>query len=96
MTLGRESKTGLIETKQTGLIQRVIEAIGLDDDMVKGKFTPSEERPLVKDADGELPSEMFSYSRIFGMLIYLSGHTRPAIAFAVGCCARYSFSTKRY
>ena len=92
----RESHKRLLEMKQTGSIKRVIETVGLDDDMVKGNFTPSEQRPLVKDADGELPSEMFSYSRIFGMLIYLSGHTRPAIAFAVGCCARYSFSTKRY
>ena len=38
--------------KQTGFIQRVIEAVGLDDVMVKVKVTPSDQRTLVKDADG--------------------------------------------
>jgi hypothetical protein len=28
--------------KQTGLIQKIIEAVGLDDGMVKGKYTPAE------------------------------------------------------
>ena len=42
MTLEQERKTELIDMKQTGLIQRVLEAVGLDDGMVKGKFTPSE------------------------------------------------------
>ena len=39
--------------KQTGLIQIVIEALGLDNTIVEGKFTPSEQRHLVKDSDGE-------------------------------------------
>ncbi len=28
------------------------------------------------------------------MLLYLSGHTRPAITFAINCCARYMFCPK--
>ena len=40
MTSEREIKTGLIEMKQTGLIQRVVEGVGLDDGVVKGEFTP--------------------------------------------------------
>ena len=46
--------------KQTGLIQRVIEAVGLDDGMVKGEFKPSEKRNLLKNSDGEPPSGIFS------------------------------------
>ena len=95
VTLGRDNKSGLLEMKQTGLIQRIIEAVGLDDGMVTGKSTPSEQRPLVKDADGKPPSGMFSYSSVVGMLLYLSGHTHPDIAFAVNCCARYMFCPKR-
>ena len=69
--------------KQTGLIQCVIEALGLDDGTMKGKFIPSEQRPLVKDAYGEPSSGMFIYSSIVGIILYLSGHTCPYIAFAV-------------
>ena len=56
VTLGQQSKTGVIYMKQSGLIQRVIEAVALDDGMVKGKFTPSYQRNLVKDANFEPPS----------------------------------------
>ena len=86
MTLELEINTGLLEMKQTGLIHRVIEAVGLDNGMMKGDFTPSEQRPLVKDSDGEPPIGVFSYSSVFGMLIYLSCHTRPIIAFTFNCC----------
>ena len=41
MTLEREINIGLIEMKQTGLIQRVIEAVGLDNGMVEGEFRHS-------------------------------------------------------
>jgi hypothetical protein len=90
VTLG-DASTGLLEMKQTGLIKRVIEALGLDDGYTKGKRTPAKTKPLVKDADGELAHEGFSYSSIVGMLLYLSGHTRPDIAYAVNCCARHMF-----
>ena len=53
--LERDSGTGLPEMKQTGLIKRIIKALELDDG-AKGMFTPSESKPLVKNADGELAS----------------------------------------
>ena len=61
---------------------------------MKGKHTPSESKPLIKDLDGEPASGAFSYSSVVGMLLYLSGHTRPDIAFSVNCCARYMFSPR--
>jgi hypothetical protein len=94
VTLDRDLSTGLLEMKQTGLIKRVIEALGLDDGYAKGKPTPAKTKPLVKDAYGEEVHGGFSYSSIVGMLLYLSGHSRPDIAYAVNCCARYMFCPK--
>jgi hypothetical protein len=90
-----DQTTGLMELKQTGLIDRVIETLGLDIGTTSGKFTPAEAKPLVKDSDGEPALGDFSYSSVVGMLLYLAGHTRPDIAYAVNCCARYMFCPKR-
>ncbi len=94
VTLEQGPETGLLETKQTGLIKRVIKAHGLDDGLVKGKYTPSESKPLVKDLNDEAASGAFSYSSVVGMLLNLSGHTCPDITFAINCCARYMFCPK--
>ena len=87
--------TGLMELKQTGLIDRVIETLGLDISTTSGKFTPAEAKPLVKDANGEPALADFSYSKVVGMLLYLPGHTRHGIVYALNCCARYMFCPKR-
>ncbi len=89
-----DGPSGLLGMKQTGLIKRVIEALGLDDGYAKGKHTPAESKPLVKVADGEGAHGGFRYSSIVGMLLYLSGHTQPNFASAVNCCTRYIFCPK--
>ncbi len=75
VTLDRNASTGLLEMKQSGLIKQVIEALGLDDGYSKGKHTPSEAKPLVKDPDGEEAHGGFSYISIVRTLLYLSAHT---------------------
>jgi hypothetical protein len=67
----RDSNTGLLEMKQTGLIERVAEALGLDDGYAGGKHTPAETKSLVKDEDGVAAAKGFSYSSVVGMLLYL-------------------------
>ena len=94
VTLGCDEATGLMEMKQVGLIYRVIKTLVLDNGMEKNKYTPFESSSLVKDADGPTACDSFSYSSVVGMLLYLSGHTRPDISYAVNCCARYMFCTK--
>jgi len=84
-----------MELTQTGLIDRIITNLGLDDKTEYGKFTPAESKPLVKDADGDDRIEDFSYAAVVGQLLYLSGHTRPDIQYAVNQCARYMFCPKR-
>ncbi len=87
VTLEWDPETGLLEMKQTGLIKQVIKALGLDNGLVKGKYTPPESKPLVKNLNSEAASWAFSYSSVVGMLLYLSVHTHPDITFAVNCCA---------
>ena len=91
---GSEKATGLMEMKQAGLINCVLETLGLDDGMSKKKITPSESSPLMKDAYGPAACHSFSYSSLVGMLPYLSGHTRTNIEYAVNCCSRYMFCPK--
>ena len=50
---------------------------------------------LLEDADEDHALEDFSYSRVVGMLLYFARHTKPDIAYAVNCSARYIFCPKR-
>jgi hypothetical protein len=75
-------------------LARILDALGLDSKMVTNKYTPAEAKPLTRNEDGEGPQGSFSYASVVGMLLYLSGHTRPDIAYAVNCCARYMFSPR--
>ena len=47
VTLDCDETTRLTEMMQVGLIDRVIETLGLEDGMAKGKFTPPESTPKV-------------------------------------------------
>ena len=70
--------------KKTGLIQLVLEAVGLDDGMVKGKFTPSEQRPLVKYADVQVGCSaivaLLAYFSIFQVILI---HIQPFLSIPV-------------
>ena len=84
----------LLEMKQPGLIDCLFNALGLDDVMAKGKYTPAEYVPLVNIQDGVPINRILNYSSIVGILIYLSGNIRTEIDFAVNFCAIYMFCSK--
>jgi len=86
-------KDGRITLTQLGLTDRIIRALNLGDS--HGKETPAEFGTLPKDLDGEPMNGTFSYPSVIGMLLYLSGHSRPDIAFAVSQCARFTHSPTR-
>jgi hypothetical protein len=77
------SATGHIHMTQEGLIKRIIEGLGLDMDKTNAKGTPAERKPLVRDENGEPQQDTFNYASAVGMLLHLSGHTRPDLAYIV-------------
>ena len=87
-----ESKTvdGAVELLQTGLIDRILAALNLDDDDVVIRTEPASSTPLTKDESGPPRKEHWSYASIIGMLLYLSSNSRPDITYAVNSCARFT------
>lgn len=83
---------GSIELLQTGLIDRVISALGLEE--ANAKAIPAEHNPLVSDDDGEEQNEHFNYASVVGMLMYLTGSSQPELAFSVHQCARFTHNPK--
>ena len=81
-----------VHLTQSGLTKRIIAALGLEDKHSTSCTTPAEIGPLPKDEDGEPASGMINYASVVGMLLYLCGHSRPDISFAVHQCARYTFA----
>ena len=73
---------------QTGLIERIISALELENS--NGKRTPAEFDTLPANKEGKQCNENFNYSSVVGMLSYLSNHTQPSIEFLVHQCGRYS------
>ena len=58
--------------KQTGLTDRIVEALGVDSKLAMPKWTPAEATPLTCDKEGEPPQGSFSYASMVGMV---SGHS---------------------
>merc|ERR1712086_1250452 len=90
-----KTSTGSMMMTQEGLIGRIIEAMGLDLEHSTPKLTPCNKAPMVKDVDGYPCSESFAYASIIGMLLYLSGHSRPDISYSVSQVARFTFCPRR-
>jgi len=74
-------KGDTIELLQTGLINKIMAATGMKD--CNPKSTPADPKPLGKEKTGKLLAQEWGYASVVGMLLYLSGNSRPDIAFAV-------------
>ncbi|CAJ1961247.1 unnamed protein product [Cylindrotheca closterium] len=87
----RNEETGAITLTQKGLIKRIVDALGVQ----KTSPTPAHVDPLAIDAEGDLPDGLYNYASVVGMLLYLSGHSRPDICFAVSQVARFIHGNRR-
>ena len=78
------------ELIQIGFIDRILKALNLNDDDVTTRLEPAGKEPLGKDEHGpERKEESWSYPSLVGMLLYLSGNSRPDTAFAENQAARF-------
>ena len=93
--LGIQYKTlenGDVKLTQHGLIEKVMEATGLQE--CKPNQVPASSQ-LAKDPEGPTMRETWSYPSIIGMLLYLSKNTRPDIIFAVSQVAQFTHDRKQ-
>jgi hypothetical protein len=88
----RDSKTGKVTLTQRGLIDRIIEALDIED--LPPVDTPSDQY-LGKDPLGDPANCTFNYASVIGMIWYLYGHSRPDLGFACSQAARFSFAPRR-
>ena len=89
-----DSIEGALELLQTGLIDRILAALDLDNDLVNIRSEPASTKPLGKDELGPGRKEHWSYPSVVGMMLYLASNSRPDIAFAVNQCARFNHCAK--
>ena len=86
------NEDGTILLTQTGLIQRILDAMGLEN--CNSTRIPAQQAALPLDKEGENLTEPYNYASIVGMMRYLTGNIRPDITFAVHQCARHCHHPK--
>ena len=90
--VSRDAKNGRVTLTQKGLIDRIIEALHIED--LDGLDIPATD-VLGKDEFGDPAHGDFNYASVIGMLWYLYGHSRPDIGFSVSQAARFAWNPKR-
>jgi hypothetical protein len=91
--LMNREENGSIELNQSGLIDRILRVMGLEDSHERS--TPADKKGLGKHEESDPCSEPWSYASIVGMMMYLASNSRPDIAFAVHQCARFTHCARR-
>jgi Reverse transcriptase (RNA-dependent DNA polymerase) len=89
----RDATSKRFTLTQTGLTNRIIAALGLQD--ANPNWMPTTQDTLCSDKDGPPFKESWIYRSVVGMLLYLSNNSHPDIAFAVNQCACFSHSPKQ-
>ena len=84
---------GSVHMTQSGLIKKIIKATGMEN--CNPNKTPAQKANLGKNEDDKPMADDFHYRSVVGMLLYLSGNTRPDITFAVSQVARFTHERKK-
>ena len=88
----RDTKSGTITLVQEGLAKKIVEA--LDIAHLDPVTTPAD-GVLTSDPDGDPPDAVFNYKSVCGMMLYLTGHSRPDCSMATSQVCRFTHNTKR-
>ena len=86
-------ENGSIKCTQKGLIQKTLEAAGMEN--CNPNSVPAAQAALGADKDGPPMEDHWNYRGICGMLLYLSTNTRPDITFAVSQVCRFGQEPKK-
>jgi hypothetical protein len=89
----KDNETGTLTLTQKGLINKIIEATGMEN--CNPNWVPAAKEGLGIDPDGEPMEEAWNMKSIVGMLLYLSTNSRPDIAYAVSQIGRFTHSPKK-
>ena len=93
INITRDEQNNSLTMTQIGLIERILSVMSMED--CNHKYNTADKDPLCKNIDGGPCCEGWDYSSIVGILLYLTGSTRPDISYAVHQCTRFSHSPKR-
>jgi hypothetical protein len=88
----QEQDDGTLLLTQSGLVERVLEAMDLED--ANPKDTPASEA-LGSNKDSPTFDGKYNYRSVIGMIMYLTSSTRPDCAFAIHQCARFSHDPRQ-
>ena len=72
-----------INFTQTVLIEQNFQALGIEEKKFKSVYTQSKYGVMPRDLKVDIFLEELSYARIVGIIIYMTVHSRPDIAFVV-------------
>jgi Reverse transcriptase (RNA-dependent DNA polymerase) len=92
LTIKRDTGKSSFELTQNGLIEKIIKAVGMEDS--NPNHIPANET-LGSCKDELKHDKEWSDPSVIGMLLYLTGNTRPDIAFAVNQCAHFNHDPRR-
>ena len=82
-----------VHLTQKGLISKIINVTGMQG--CNPNHVPATQVALGSNPDGDPMHEIWSYSSVIGMMLYLSTNTRPDITFAVSQVARFCSAPKQ-
>ena len=92
--VNQNEKDGCYKFTQTGLINKVLAATGMEHCNSKPAPCSGDGKHLGSDPEGALAKKEWSISSVVGMLLCLASNSRPDIAFATHQCVCFTHSPK--